>query len=212
MSTKTDTDYAPVKVHVVADDTGQTTTPKERHTLHQTFFPTTTAPVGSTPAQLILPHSPRRKRATVVASGFGSFVLADNEAQVQAASATSQSGCTVYTAPITLDIRNTTEIWMMPVTLAAPIPPALNQVPLAASTVASYNNNPYGVVVTVTGGAVTVIAVNGTTTGLTSGAVYVPAGGTLTITYTVAPALVTAVVSSSGSAPFTISVIQELES
>jgi hypothetical protein len=72
----------------------------------------------------------------------------------------------------------------------------INQVPLSASTVASYNNNSVGVNVSVTGGTVTVIAVNGTTTGLTSGTVYVPAGGTLTITYSVAPALSTTVTAS----------------
>jgi hypothetical protein len=64
-----------------------------------------------------------------------------------------------------------------------------NPVTLAATTVASYNNNAYPVNVSVTGGTVTVIAVNGTVTGLTSGTFFVPAGGTLTITYTVAPAL-----------------------
>jgi hypothetical protein len=64
-----------------------------------------------------------------------------------------------------------------------------NPIALAASTVPAYNNNPQGINVSVQGGTVTVIAVNGTATGLTSGTVYVPAGGTLTITYTVAPSL-----------------------
>jgi hypothetical protein len=74
-----------------------------------------------------------------------------------------------------------------------------NPVTLAATTVASYNNNPAGVNVTVTGGTVTVIAVNGTVTGLTSGTVYVPAGGTLAITYTVAPTLTSAFPSLNGT-------------
>jgi len=69
---------------------------------------------------------------------------------------------------------------------------AQNPVVLQASTVASYNNNQNGVWVNVQGGTVTVVAVNGTTlTGVTSGLVYVPAGGTLTITYSVAPTLTT---------------------
>jgi hypothetical protein len=63
---------------------------------------------------------------------------------------------------------------------------------LGASTVAAYNPNSVGVNATITGGTVTAIAVNGVTTGLTSGTVFVPAGGTLTVTYTVAPALATA--------------------
>lgn len=69
-------------------------------------------------------------------------------------------------------------------TIAAP---AVNQIPLAASGVASYNNNSVGVNQTITGGTVTAIAINGVTTGLTSGVFFVPAGGTVTVTYTVAP-------------------------
>jgi hypothetical protein len=56
-----------------------------------------------------------------------------------------------------------------------------------ASTVAQFNAAGVPVVVTVIGGTVTVIAVNGTATGLTAGAVVVPAGGTITLTYSVAP-------------------------
>jgi hypothetical protein len=41
--------------------------------------------------------------------------------------------------------------------------------------------------VTITGGTVTVISVNGTATGLTSGTVVVPVAGTIAITYSVAP-------------------------
>lgn len=69
-----------------------------------------------------------------------------------------------------------------------------NPIVLAASTVAAYNNNPYGINVTLTGGTgVTNISVNGTTTGLTPPAtVYVPAGGTLTVTYTTPPAATSA--------------------
>lgn len=68
-----------------------------------------------------------------------------------------------------------------------PITPAVNAIPLAASGVASYNNNSTGVNLTISGGTVTAIAINGTTTGLTSGTFFVPAGGTVTVTYTVAP-------------------------
>jgi hypothetical protein len=64
---------------------------------------------------------------------------------------------------------------------------AVNQIPLGATGVASYNNNAFGVNQTITGGTVTAIAINGVTTGLTSGVFYVPAGGTVTVTYSVAP-------------------------
>jgi hypothetical protein len=65
--------------------------------------------------------------------------------------------------------------------------PVINQIPLAATGVASYNNNSVGVNQTITGGTVTAIAINGTATGLTSGVFFVPAGGTVTVTYSVAP-------------------------
>jgi hypothetical protein len=56
-----------------------------------------------------------------------------------------------------------------------------------ASTVAQFNPNGFPVSVTVTGGTVTGISVNGTTTGQTSGTVVVPAAGTITLTYSAAP-------------------------
>lgn len=65
--------------------------------------------------------------------------------------------------------------------------PAVNNIPLAATGVASYNNNSTGVNLTVGGGTVTQIAINGTNTNLTSGTFFVPAGGTVTVTYTVPP-------------------------
>lgn len=66
-------------------------------------------------------------------------------------------------------------------------PAVANQIPLAATGVAAYSNNPVGVIQTITGGTVTQIAINGTVTGLTSGTFYVPAFGTVTVTYSVAP-------------------------
>jgi len=58
---------------------------------------------------------------------------------------------------------------------------------LAASTVASVNPNPVPVNITISGGTVTVIAISGVTTGQTSGTFLVPAGGSITVTYSVAP-------------------------
>lgn len=58
---------------------------------------------------------------------------------------------------------------------------------LAATTVAASNPNPEPVTVVVGGGSVTGIAINGVSTGLTSGTFTVPASGTITLTYSVAP-------------------------
>ena len=58
---------------------------------------------------------------------------------------------------------------------------------LAATTVASVNPNPVPVSVTITGGTVTVIAVNGVTTGQTTGTFTVPAFGSITVTYSAGP-------------------------
>jgi hypothetical protein len=63
---------------------------------------------------------------------------------------------------------------------------------LGATTVAAPNPNPVPVSATVTGGTVTVIAISGVVTGQTSGTFTVPAGGSITITYSVAPTLTTA--------------------
>jgi hypothetical protein len=56
-----------------------------------------------------------------------------------------------------------------------------------ASNTPQFNPNGFPVQVTVSGGTVTVIAVNGAATGQTSGTVTVPTGGTITLTYSVAP-------------------------
>lgn len=58
---------------------------------------------------------------------------------------------------------------------------------LGATTVAVVNPNPVSVSVSVTAGTVTVIAVNGVTTGLTTGTFTIPPGGTIAVTYSVAP-------------------------
>lgn len=58
---------------------------------------------------------------------------------------------------------------------------------LAASTVASLNPNPVPVSVTISAGTVTAIAVGGVSTGQTSGTFTIPAGSSITVTYSVAP-------------------------
>lgn len=69
---------------------------------------------------------------------------------------------------------------------------------LAATTVASVNPNPVPVNITVTGGTVTVIAVGGVSTGLTTGTFLIPPGGSITITYSVAPSFTQADVAPAG--------------
>jgi hypothetical protein len=68
-----------------------------------------------------------------------------------------------------------------------PLLQAVTTPAVPASGTAQYNSNAQAVAVTVTGGTVTVIAVNGTATGQTSGTVIVPAFGTITLTYSAAP-------------------------
>lgn len=58
---------------------------------------------------------------------------------------------------------------------------------LAATGVAALNPNPVPVSVTVSGGTVTAIAISGVSTGQTSGTFTVPAAGSITVTYSVAP-------------------------
>lgn len=67
-------------------------------------------------------------------------------------------------------------------------PPAVTTPAVPASATAITNTTGYDVMVYVSAGTVTVVAVNGTTTGLTTPAsVYLPANGTIAITYTAAP-------------------------
>jgi len=60
---------------------------------------------------------------------------------------------------------------------------------LPASTVVTYNSNPFPVAVSITGGSVTVVSVNGSATGLAASptVAVVPPGGTIALTYTGSP-------------------------
>ncbi len=58
---------------------------------------------------------------------------------------------------------------------------------IPASGTALTNPFPFDCTVYVSGGTVTAIAIGGTATGLTSGAVFIPAGETITLTYSAAP-------------------------
>ena len=78
---------------------------------------------------------------------------------------------------------------------------------LPLSTVPAVNPNPVAQSVTITGGTVTVIAVSGVVTGLTTGTFTVPAGGSITITYSVAPTFaVTDIPPAAGTYPLVNSV------
>lgn len=58
---------------------------------------------------------------------------------------------------------------------------------IPASTVAATNNSDYLMWVEITGGTVTVVAVDGVTTGRTSGAFFLRPGSSIAITYSVVP-------------------------
>ena len=68
-----------------------------------------------------------------------------------------------------------------------PVGHLANQPAVPATTVAYTNTSGVDCMVYVTGGTVTAIAVGGTATGLTAGGFHVPAGSTITLTYSVAP-------------------------
>lgn len=89
--------------------------------------------------------------------------------------------------PILPQARSRKEAQIVIVGVPTTTTPAVNAIALPASGVAGFNNNSTGVNVTVAGGTVSAIAVNGVTTGATAGTFFVPAGGTITVTYTVAP-------------------------
>ena len=58
---------------------------------------------------------------------------------------------------------------------------------IPASGTAYTNPFPFDCAVYITGGTVTAVAIGGTATGLTSGQFFVPAGETITLTYSAAP-------------------------
>jgi hypothetical protein len=89
----------------------------------------------------------------------------------------------VLTASVTITWPAT---WSEVVNQGPATPVTVPAVP--ATGVAAFNNAGVPVVVTVSGGTVTGISVNGTATGLTSGSVIVPAAGTITLIYSSAPA------------------------
>lgn len=68
-----------------------------------------------------------------------------------------------------------------------PVGHAVTQPAVPASTTAQTNTTGVDCMVYVTGGTVTAIAVGGTATGLIAGAFLVPAGSTITLTYSAAP-------------------------
>lgn len=68
-----------------------------------------------------------------------------------------------------------------------PVGHSVAQPAIPASTTAQTNQSGVDCMVYVSGGTVSAIAVNGTTTGLTSGAFRVPSGATITLTYSSAP-------------------------
>jgi hypothetical protein len=76
--------------------------------------------------------------------------------------------------------------WSQPATIVAPRGHVTSPT-VPATTVAATNKSNRDAIVTVTGGTVTVIAVQGATSGRTSGSLIVPSGNTIAITYSAAP-------------------------
>lgn len=68
-----------------------------------------------------------------------------------------------------------------------PIGDWLSKPAIPASTVPAVNNSDHLMWVEITGGTVTVVAVDGTTTGRTSGAFFLRPGSSIAITYSVVP-------------------------
>ena len=74
---------------------------------------------------------------------------------------------------------------------------------LGSTGAAVANPNPVAVSVTISGGTVTQIAISGANTGQTSGTFTVPAGGTVAVTYSVAPTFTQAdIAPAAGTYPF----------
>lgn len=110
----------------------------------------------------------------------------------------------VLTADVTMPWPAT---WSEVVQGAANSPVVTPAVP--ATTVAVTNGNPLPVLVTITGGTVTVVAVSGATVATSSPATaVVPSGGTIAVTYSAAPtwAWATAELPQSGSSSMTAAV------
>lgn len=79
---------------------------------------------------------------------------------------------------------------------------------LGATGVAVANPNPVAQSVTISGGTVTGISLNGSSTGQTSGTFTVPPGGTIAVTYSVAPTFTVAdIAPGPGTYPFVNSVL-----
>jgi len=76
-------------------------------------------------------------------------------------------------------------------------------VPASTINAVNYTNQPYNV--TITGGTLTAVTVNGQTVGTTAGTYIVPAGGTIAVTYSVAPTWTWAPVYSPAAATVTVS-------
>lgn len=79
---------------------------------------------------------------------------------------------------------------------------------IGSTGVAVPNPNPVAQSVTVSGGTVTGISISGVSTGQTSGTFTVPAGGTISVTYSVAPTFTVAdIAPAAGTYPFVNSVL-----
>jgi hypothetical protein len=94
----------------------------------------------------------------------------------------------VYRGSTPSDVNNAyTSRWLLDGFIPPTAAPTPSQPSVPSSTVAQQNTNSYPVSVTITGGTLTAVIVNGITVGSGDGTYTVPAYGAISITYSVAP-------------------------
>jgi hypothetical protein len=194
-----------VSVRIIADDT-----PTLPHADTAEFgdgqtFQVPLASAGTGPVQLLL-RRPKRHRAILYAGPLPSGVtilLASRIDFLQGLAPV--RGYTLQVTGQQLEIKNQEPWYAIAVGAAsAPVQPAV-----PASTVAAQNTSSYAVSVVISGGAATVTTVNGIVVGAGDGTYLVPSGGSIAVTYTIAPAWVWSNASSNLTGPFAVSVLDE---
>jgi hypothetical protein len=199
-----DDEFDVVRVRIIKDNIGPVHTDTAEYGDGQTFF-IPLAAQGVIPVP-ILQRRPQRHRAILYAGPLPSGVsilLASRVEFLQVPNPT--RGYTLAVSGQQLEVKNQ-QPWYG-IAAGAASAPATPAVP--ASTVAAQNTNAYPVTVVVTGGAATVTTVNGIVVGAGDGTFLVPSGGSIAITYTVAPAWAWSNAAPNQAGPFSLSVLDE---
>jgi hypothetical protein len=173
--------------------------------------------VGATP-QLILGHTPKRKRAVIVINGSGMVAFGTSQSECQAAQSVGtgeQIGGVAYVngAELLSDIKlyGNTELWAAAITSLDPTQPVITPAtPATGNAIQNPFPYPVQVVIGANGATITNVSVNGITVGVAAGTYYIPAYGALSIAYTVAiPTMVWT--NATFSIPTVVSVLKENE-